>query len=75
MSDWILEIVIVHTPLKKKTVRGNDALFADKQLRKGIYTRARSKNKIQKNPSKENKMAYKKQINFCVPLRGKCMKN
>ena len=31
--------------------------------------------KIHKNPSKENKMAYKKQRNFCVSLRRKCMKN
>ena len=33
------------------------------------------KNKIHKNPSKENKMAYKKQRKFCVHLKRKCMKN
>ena len=58
-----------------KIVRGNDTPFVDKQLRKAIYTRTRLKNKIHKNTSKENIMAYKKQINFCVSLRRKCMKN
>ena len=75
MSNRFLEVVNVHAPLKTKIVRGNDAPFVDKQLRKAIYTRARLKNKIHRNPSKENKMAYKKQINFCISLRRKCMKN
>ena len=64
-----------HAPLKTKIVKGNDAPFVDKQLRKAIYTRTRLKSKIHKNPSKENKIAYKKQRNFCVSLRRKCMKN
>ena len=75
MSNRFLEVVNVHAPLKTKIVRGNDAPFVDKQLRKAIYTRTRLKNKIHRNPSKENKMAYKKQRNFCVSLRRKCMKN
>ena len=56
------------------TVTDNDAPFIDKQLQKAIYTRTRFKNKIHRDPSKENKMAYKKQRNFCVSLRRKCMK-
>ena len=75
LSNRFLEVVNVHAPLKTKIVRGNEAPFVDKQLRKAIYTRTRLKNKIHKNPSKENKMAYKKQRNFCVSLRRKCMKN
>ena len=75
MSNRFLEVVNVHAPLKTKIVRGHDAPFVDKQLRKAIYTRTRLKNKIHKNRSKENKMAYKKQRNFCVSLRRKCMKN
>ena len=75
LSNRFLEVVNVHAPLKTKIVRGNDASFVDKQLRKAIYTRTRLKNKIHRNPSKENKMAYKKQRNFCVSLRRKCMKN
>ena len=75
LSNRLLEVVNVHAPLKTKIVRGNDAPFVDKQFRKAIYTRTRLKNKIHRNPSKENKMAYKKQRNFCVSLRRKCMKN
>ena len=75
MSNRFLEVVNVHAPLKTKIVSGNDAPFVDKQLLKAIYTRTRLKNKIHRNPSKENKMAYKKQRNFCVSLRRKCMKN
>ena len=33
------------------------------------------KNKIHRNPSKENKIAYKKQRNFCVSLKRKFLKN
>ena len=75
LSNRFLEVVNVHAPLKTKIVRGNDAPFVDKQLRKAIYTRTRLRNKIHRNPSKENKIAYKKQMNFCVSLRRKCMKN
>ena len=60
LSKRFLEVVNVYVPLKTKIVRGNDAPFIDKQLRKTIYTRIRLKNKIHKNPSKENKMAHKK---------------
>ena len=35
----------------------------------------RLENKIHKDPSKENKRAYKKQRNICVSLRRKCMKH
>ena len=75
LSNRFLEVVNDHTPLKTKIVRGNDAPFVDKHLRKAIYTRTRLKNKIHKNLSKENKMAYKNQRNFFVSLRRKCMKN
>ena len=75
LSNRFLEVVNVHALLKTKIVRGNDAPFVDKQLRKAIYTRTRLKNKIHRNPSKENKMVYKKQRNFCVSLTRKCMKN
>ena len=75
MSNRFLEVVNLHASLKKKIVRSNGTLFDDKQLRKVVHTRTRLKNKIHKNLWKENKMAYKKQINFCVSLRRKCLKN
>ena len=59
LSSRFLEVVNVHTPLKMNIVIGSDLLFADKQHRKAIYTRTKLKNKINKNPSKENKMHIK----------------
>ena len=38
LNKRFLEVVNVHTPLKTKIVRGNDAPFVDKQLQKTIYT-------------------------------------
>ena len=75
LKNRFLEVVNVHASLKTKIVRGNDSPFVDKQFQKTIYTRTRFKNKIHKNPSKENKMAYKRQINFRVSLKRKRMKN
>ena len=62
LSNRFLEVVNVHAPLKTKIVRGNDAPFVDKQLRKAVYTRTRLKNKIQKNLPKENIITKSKQI-------------
>ena len=41
-------------------VRGNDAPFMTKNLRKAIMNRSRSKRKYLKYPSRENFIAYKK---------------
>ena len=59
LINRFLEVVNVHAPLKTKIVRGNDAPFIVKQLRKAIYARTRLKNKIHRNPSKENKRHIK----------------
>ena len=53
----------MRAPLKKKILRGNDAPFMNKELRKEIYTRSRLRNRFFKNPTKENEMSYKKQRN------------
>ena len=75
LSNTFLEIVDVHTPPKTKIVRHLDALFVGKQLGKAHYIRTRLKNKIHKNPSKENKITHKNQTNFCVSLRRKSINN
>ena len=46
-----------------------------RELRKAIYTRSRFKNKLNKNPTDENRTKYKKQRNKCVSLRKKAIKN
>ena len=54
-------LIDIHAPIKQKTVRGNDAPFMNRDLRKAIYTRTRFKNKYNKNPNVENETKYKKQ--------------
>ena len=75
MSNRFLEVVNVQAPLKTKIVIGNDAPFLGKQLRKATYIRARLKNTIHKNHSKESKMSCKKQGKLCASLRGKYKEN
>ena len=69
------KVVNKHAPLKKKTIRGNQAPFMNKEFRKAIYTRSRLRNKYCRNASKENEILYKRQRNKCVSLRRKSMKN
>ena len=56
-----MEAIDKHTPLKKKFVRANQADFM--------------KNKYWQDPSRENKLAYKKQRNLCVSIRRKTITN
>ena len=74
ITDKFLNVVNRHAPLKKKTLRGNQAPFLTKELRKEIYTRSKLKNKYNRNPTEENKAIYKKQRNKCVYLRRKAIK-
>ena len=46
-----------------------------KEFQKANYTRSRLKNKMNKNPTKKNIKAYKRQRNLCVPLRRKNIKS
>ena len=63
LADKFLCIVNKHSPLKKKYVRGNNALFMNREFRKEIYVRSRLRNKYWVQPSAENKAAYIKQRN------------
>ena len=75
LVNSLLAIIDKHAPLKQKVVRGNQAPFMTRELRKAIYTRSRFKNKLNKNPTDENRTKYKKQRNKCVSLRKKAIKN
>ena len=48
-----------HVPSKFKTVRGNQAPFMNKELRKAIIEKSRLRNRHLEYPSKENFLAYK----------------
>ena len=50
LTNAFSNIVNIHAPLKKKIVRGNDAPYMNKELRKAIYTRSRLRNRYFKNP-------------------------
>ena len=52
-----------HAPLKEKIIRGNNAPFMTKELRKAIMNRSRLKKKYQDWPSRENFKNWKKQKN------------
>ena len=65
----------MHAPLKKKMLKGNQAPFLTKELRKEIYTRSKLKNKYRSNLIEENKAIYKKQRNkYVSSLRRKAIK-
>ena len=64
-----------HAPLKKKFVRGNQAPYMTKQLRKTIMRRSELESKYLKNKTIDNKTKFKKQNNFCSKLYKKERKN
>ena len=71
LTNVFSNIVNIHAPLKKKILRGNDAPFMNKELRKAIYTRNRLRNRYFNNPTKGKETSYKKQRNKSVSLRRK----
>ena len=66
-----LRVLNIHAPLKKKTVRTNQAPYMTKTLRKAIMRRSALKNKYFKNKTLDSEMEYKKQKNFCSKLYKK----
>ena len=56
---------------EKKYLRGINKPFMTKALSKSIMERTRLRNTFLKNPAVANKLAYTKQINFCVSLLRK----
>ena len=74
-SNTFIAIVNKHAPLKEKVVRGNNAPFMTKELRKAIMNRSRLKKKYQDWPSRENFKNWKKQKNKCNKLCRKAKKD
>ena len=63
-----LNVLNKHAPVKKRYIRSNQAPFMNKNLQKSFMTRSRLRNKFLKNMTRENKVAYNKQRNYCVSL-------
>ena len=72
VTNNFLKVVNKHAPLKKKTVRGNDAPFMNKEFRKAIYTRTRLKDEFLKNLSEHDKLSFNIYISkICDPVTKK----
>ena len=69
VTNKFLAVVNKHTPLKKKTFRGNETPFMNKEIRKEIYTRSilKLKNEFFRCSTKENALPSKsKEINVLL---------
>ena len=64
-SNLFKTITDKHDLIKQKKVRGNNAPFMTKELRKAIIDRSRLRNKYLKYPSRENFVNMKKMKNKC----------
>ena len=53
---------------KKKGIRDNQSPFMNKDINEAIMTRTRLKNRFLKQATPMNRLAYKKQRNYCVLL-------
>ena len=58
-------------PLKKKTIRANQAPYMTKTLRKAIMRRSALENQYHKNSTPENNAIYRKHKNYCSKLYKK----
>ena len=63
-----VNVVNQHATCKKKTLRGNDSSFMNKELSKTIMTRTKLRNKFQKNRTEGNWRPYTRQRNYCLLL-------
>ena len=71
LVDNFCNILEKHAPLKSRYIRGNNAAFMNKELRKAIMIRSKLKNTFNKIKSNENWRLYKKQRNICNKIKRK----
>ena len=65
-KNFCMDVVNKHAPLKRKCIRENHAEYMDKELSQAIMKRAKLRSVYLNHRSEENRLAYKKQRNFCV---------
>ena len=65
-KNLCMDAINKHAPLKRKYIRANHAEYMDKELSQAIMKRSKLRNDYLKQRSEENRLAYKKQRNFCV---------
>ena len=67
-ENLVLQTLDKMAPIKQKHIRGNQSPFMNKDIHKAIMTRTRLRNRFLKEPTQMNRLAYKKQRNYCVSL-------
>ena len=65
-ENLVLQTLGKMAPIKH--IRGNQSPFMNKDIHKAIMTRTRLGNRFLKEPTQMNRLAYKKQKNYCVSL-------
>ena len=75
LTSIFRKVLDKHAPLKIKKLRGNQAKFMTKELRKTVMDQLKFKNKYLKWPSRENFLAYKKAKNICNSLNKEAIKD
>lgn len=62
-------------PWKTRIVRGNNAPFFNKDMHKAIMVRSRLKNRYLRDKTRENKLNYNRQRNYCTSLLRRVKRN
>ena len=75
LSEKVGEVINKHAPLKTKFLRGNNAPFMTKQLRKAIMNRSRLTNKYNKWKSRENFLKLEESRKIVKELTFSAKKN
>ena len=75
MDGFCPQLINKHAPLKTKFLRGNNAPFMTKQLRKAIMNRSRLTNKYNKWKSRENFLKLEESRKIVKELTFSAKKN
>ena len=67
-ENLVLQTLDKMEPTKQKHIRSNQFPFINKDIHKAIMTRTRLRNRFLKEPIPMNRLAYKKQKNYCVSV-------
>ena len=70
-KNVFMKTLNLHAPMKKKTVRGNNAPFVNHTLSQAFMHRSKLKHIFNKDHTDDNKKLYNQQRNYCVSLLRK----
>ena len=64
-ENLVLQTLDKMPPIKQKYIRDNQSPLMNKDIHNAIMTRTRLRNRFLKEPTQMNRLAYKKQRNYC----------